>query len=617
MVGLLCNKFIYSNFAGLVMKLSFLSVPFIICTTILYASAAYSQQQNIAQLDWFTMIMWLTGGLAMFLFGMEQLIKGLLVVAGDQMKNLLAKLTTNRVMGAITGAGVTAVIQSSSITSVLTVGFVSAGLMTVGQATGILMGANLGTTITAQVIAFKVTNLALLMIAIGFGIQFFARLNKKIAIGRLIMGLGFIFFGMNIMSDGMSPLSNYQPFLDFMIEMENPLYGILVALVFTALVQSSSATIGIVIVLASNGFLTLPAGIALAMGAHIGTTVTAMIATIGKSREAKRTGYMLVLINVLGVLVFIPFIPYLAMFVSGESNLHDASIVHSTVYLADNVPRQIANANSLFNFIVLLLFLPFISVFLWIIHKIVPIIDEEKNSAEFKTEFIDDALLSTPSMAMNGVKQELEVYQQKQSLFYKRIIALVSEPNLDKLSKEDLNIRRFRSYQRKILSYLGRLGQNELTPEEQNEYLKLLNVLNSLEAILESFETNIFNVLHNMIQNSTKPSETMLQLVGQLSNEVGKSLDKALISIYKTDSESAMSVLAIEPIIDLLIQDALKHQIKKFQPTEQRLTVFRYEMQLVDGFKQLHTLAKRIARLELIQTTVENKLPNTDADKVD
>ncbi|GAB6068984.1 Na/Pi cotransporter family protein [Thiomicrorhabdus hydrogeniphila] len=599
------------------MKLSFLSVPFIICTTILYASAAYSQQQNIAQLDWFTMIMWLTGGLAMFLFGMEQLIKGLLVVAGDQMKNLLAKLTTNRVMGAITGAGVTAVIQSSSITSVLTVGFVSAGLMTVGQATGILMGANLGTTITAQVIAFKVTNLALLMIAIGFGIQFFARLNKKIAIGRLIMGLGFIFFGMNIMSDGMSPLSNYQPFLDFMIEMENPLYGILVALVFTALVQSSSATIGIVIVLASNGFLTLPAGIALAMGAHIGTTVTAMIATIGKSREAKRTGYMLVLINVLGVLVFIPFIPYLAMFVSGESNLHDASIVHSTVYLADNVPRQIANANSLFNFIVLLLFLPFISVFLWIIHKIVPIIDEEKNSAEFKTEFIDDALLSTPSMAMNGVKQELEVYQQKQSLFYKRIIALVSEPNLDKLSKEDLNIRRFRSYQRKILSYLGRLGQNELTPEEQNEYLKLLNVLNSLEAILESFETNIFNVLHNMIQNSTKPSETMLQLVGQLSNEVGKSLDKALISIYKTDSESAMSVLAIEPIIDLLIQDALKHQIKKFQPTEQRLTVFRYEMQLVDGFKQLHTLAKRIARLELIQTTVENKLPNTDADKVD
>ena len=263
------------------------------------------------------------------------------------------------------------------------------------------------------------------------------------------------------------------------------------------------------------------------------------------------------------------------------------------------------------------MFLPFISVFLWIIHKIVPIVDEEKNSAEFKTEYIDDALLSTPSMAMNAVKLELSVYQQKQSLFYKRIIALVSEPNLDKLSKEDLNIQRFRGYQRKILAYLGRLGQSELTPEEQYEYLKLLNVLNSLEAMLESFQSNIFNVLHNMIQNSTKPSETMRELVGQLSNEVGKSLDKALISIYKEDSESAMSVLAIKPTIDLLIQDALKHQIKKFQPTEQRLTVFRYEMQLVDAFKQLHTLAKRIARLELAEKSIQSTAANSASENVD
>ncbi|WP_040727138.1 Na/Pi cotransporter family protein [Thiomicrorhabdus sp. Kp2] len=599
------------------MKVRSFSLLLISLFTLFYGSFAYSQPNTEGQLDWFTMFMWLTGGLALFLYGMEQLIKGLLVVAGDQMKNLLAKLTTNRVMGAITGAGVTAVIQSSSITSVLTVGFVSAGLMTVGQATGILMGANLGTTITAQVIAFKVTNFALLMIAIGFIIHFFAKLNKKIAIGRLIMGLGLIFFGMNVMSEGMSPLSNYQPFLNFMIEMENPLYGILVALIFTALVQSSSATIGIVIVLASNGFLTLPAGIALAMGAHIGTTVTAMIATVGKSREAKRTGYMLVLINILGVLIFIPFIPDLAMAITAFSEPQAASSGNAIAYLSENVPRQIANANSLFNFIILILFLPFISVFLWIIHKIVPIVDDEKNTAEFKPEFIDDALLSTPSMAMNAVKLELEVYQQKQSLFYKRIIALVGEPNLDKLSKEDLNIQRFRSYQRKILAYIGRLGQSELTPEEQEQYLKLLNVLNSLEAMLESFQANILNVLHNMIQNSTKPSETMLQLVGQLSNEVGKSIDRALVSIYKQDKESAMSVIAIKPTIDLLIQDALKHQIKKFQPTEQRLTVFRYEMQLVDGFKQLHTLAKRMARLELAEKLIQSESANSASEKVD
>lgn len=160
------------------------------------------------------------------------------------------------------------------------------------------------------------------------------------------------------------------------------------------------------------------------------------------------------------------------------------------------------------------------------------------------------------------------------------------------------------------MRYLGRIGQAELSPNEQNEYLKLLNML-------ETIESNIFNVLHSLIQNNTKPSETMNQLVGQLSNEVGKSIDRALLSICEHNKEPALSVIAIKPTIDLLIQDALKHQIKLFQPTEQRLTIFRFEMQLIDGFKQLHTLAKRIASLELTETTDENKLHNSSAEHVD
>jgi len=608
------------------MSLQTFSLPFLtlfkyvipICFA-LFSSLAFADQNNL-KLDWFVMLMELLGGLALFLYGMEQLIKSLLVVAGEQMKNILAKLTTNRVMGAITGAGVTAVIQSSSITSVLTVGFVSAGLMTVGQAAGVIMGANLGTTITAQVIAFKVTNFALLMIAVGFAIQFFSKLNRKIAIGRLIMGLGLIFFGMNIMSEGMAPLKDYQPFLDLMIEMQNPIYGILVGFIFTALVQSSSATIGIIIVMASNGFLTLPAGIALAMGANVGTTVTALLATIGKSREAKRTGYIHLLFNILGVLIFLPFIPELAHFSSYITNPHLIDLNQDTLnmaFLAEHTPRQIANANTIFNFISLLIFLPLIPVFIWVVNKIVPVLDEEKNSTEFKTEFLDDSFINTPSMAMQAVRQELKIYQQKHSLFYKRVISLIQNPNLEKLSREDLNIQRFRSYQRKILRYLGRIGQAELSPNEQNEYLKLLNVLNVLESMLETIESNIFNVLHSMIQNNTKPSETMNQLVGQLSNEVGKSIDRALLSICEHNKEPALSVIAIKPTIDLLIQDALKHQIKRFQPTEQRLTIFRFEMQLIDGFKQLHTLAKRIARLELTETPDENKLHNSSAEHVD
>jgi len=590
----------------------FLPILFLVCIPVLAAD------DPMHSLDWFTMFMWLTGGLALFLYGMEQMIKGLLVVAGDQMKNLLAKLTTNRVMGALTGAGVTAVIQSSSVTSVLTVGFVSAGLMTVGQAAGVIMGANLGTTVTAQVIAFKVTNFALLMVAVGFAIQFFAKFNTKIAIGRLIMGLGLIFFGMNIMSEGMAPLREYEPFLELMRQMQNPLFGIFIGFLFTALVQSSSATIGIIIVMASNGFLTLPAGIALAMGANIGTTVTAMLATIGKSREAKRTGLIHLQFNILGVLIWIPFIPELSQLSVYLSTTNAVQEGVTMAYLAENTPREIANANTIFNLISLMLFLPLVPVFLWVVHKLVPIVDDEKMSADFNAEFLDETFIGTPSMAMQAVNLELEHYQQKQALFYKRIVALIDKPNVDKLSKEDLNIHRFRSYQRKILSYLGRIGQSELTPEEQSDYIRLMNVVNNLESMLEAIESNILNVLHLMVQGNKAPSDTMKQLVGQLSNEVGKSIDKSLISIYKQDNESALAVIAIKPTIDLLIQEALKHQVKRFQPKEERLTIFRYEMQLIDGFKQLHTLCKRIARLQLaIQNENQTKPSNPDSDKID
>lgn len=561
--------------------------------------SVYAQvDENIQQLDWFTMLMWLFGGLSLFLYGMEKMIKGLLVVAGDRMKEMLAKLTTNRVMGALTGAGVTAVIQSSSVTSVLAVGFVSAGLMSAGQAAGVIMGANLGTTVTAQIVAFKVTHFALLMVAIGFVIQFVSNLRKKVAVGQLIMGLGLIFFGMNLMGEGMEPLRSYEPFLELMREMQNPLYGILVGLIFTALVQSSSATIAIIIVMASNGFLTLPAGIALAMGANIGTTITAMLATIGKSREALRTALIHVQFNILGVLIWLPFIPELsniAIMISAHEVIQNSTMAD----LAANTPREIANANTIFNLISLAIFLPFIPLFLWVVNRVVPVLSEERVVGEFKPEFLDQSLLSDPSLALQAVNYELELYEKQFGLFYRRAIMMISKPNMAKLTREDLIIHRLRAYQRQILSYLGRIGQSEMTPEEQQEHMKLMNVVNNLESMLDAIQSNILAVVHEMMQDEIKPSETMLNLVGQFTTEVGKAIENALLSIYKKDSEVAMQVIAIKPTIDHLMQEALTHQIKRFQPNESRLNVFRYEMQLVDGFKQLHTLSKRTARLQL------------------
>jgi phosphate:Na+ symporter len=196
----------------------------------------------------------LLGGLALFLFGIDQLTESLKAVAGDRMKMILARLTSTRFSGALTGAFVTAVIQSSSVTTVLVVGFTTAGLMSFSQSIGVIMGANIGTTITAQIVAFKVTKAALGMIALGFSFLFFAKRDVLRYYGGIIMGLGLVFFGMSMMSDAMGPLRTYQPFLDLMIRMENPLIGIVIAAAFTALIQSSSATTAIVIVMAGQGF---------------------------------------------------------------------------------------------------------------------------------------------------------------------------------------------------------------------------------------------------------------------------------------------------------------------------------------------------------------------------
>jgi len=306
-------------------------------------------------IDWVTMGMGLFGGLALFLFGMDQMADALKAVAGERMKDILARLTTNRVMGALTGAFVTAVINSSSVTTVLLVGFISAGLMSLAQSVGVIMGANIGSTFTAQLIAFKVTKAALLMIGIGFVMMFVGKRERIKQYGAMVMGLGLVFFGMGVMSDAMAPLRTYEPFLDVMEEMENPLIGIAVAALFTGLIQSSAATTGIVIVMASQGLVNLPTGIALAFGANIGTCATAALAAIGKPREAVRAAVVHVLFNVAGVLVWVGFIDQLADLVRWMSPQYPE--LSGKAQLAAEVPRQIANAHTMFNVANTLLFL--------------------------------------------------------------------------------------------------------------------------------------------------------------------------------------------------------------------------------------------------------------------
>ena len=316
----------------------------------------FTAQRN----NWvFMMIIGLLGGLVLFLLGMNMMSEGMQKSAGSGLRSILGNLTRNRFTALGMGTVMTMVIQSSSATTVMMVSFVNSGLMVFRQTLGVILGAAIGTTITAQLIAFRLTDYALLMIAIGFALHGFAKKEKIVHAGEALMGFGILFFGMEIMSEAMTPLRTFTPFINFILHLENPLTGIIIGALFTALIQSSSAFIGIMIVLASQGLLNLQAGIPLLLGANIGTAITAILASLKASDDAKKVALAHTLFKVFGVLLVVWWIPRLVNLVEWISP--SATGVDSMNVAASELPRQIANAHTIFNVLVTLIILPFLN----------------------------------------------------------------------------------------------------------------------------------------------------------------------------------------------------------------------------------------------------------------
>jgi phosphate:Na+ symporter len=418
------------------------------------------------ELAWGRMVIDLFGGLALFLLGMEMMATSLRRAAGERMKSILGKLTATPLMGAATGAAVTAVIQSSSVTTVLVVGFVTANLMTLSQAVGVIMGANIGTTITAQIVAFKVTKWALLLVAVGFSLQFFVKREWVRDYGGIVLGLGLVFFGMAVMGDAMRPLRSYPPFLELMTNMDHAVLAIFVGAAFTALVQSSSATTGIVIVLASQGFISLPAGIALIFGANIGTCVTAMLAAIGKPRTAVQAALVHVLFNIMGVLLWVGFIDYLAQMVTLISP--QAGGTEGTARLAAETPRQIANAHTIFNIANTVIFIGFSAHFARLVKRILP--DLPEDTAVIKPKHLDDLLLETPALALDAVRRELQrVGQRVGAMMEASLPALLhgSTRQLDDVAQMDNEVDILHGH---VIKYLGEISKQNLSQAQTAEW---------------------------------------------------------------------------------------------------------------------------------------------------
>jgi len=558
--------------------------------------------------------MGLLGGLAIFLFGMEQLTDGLKTVAGGGMKRVLARLTTNRVKAALAGAFVTAVIQSSSVTTVLVVGFVSAGLMGLGPSIGVIIGANIGTTVTAQIIAFKVTQYALVLVAAGFGMLFTGKNEKVRSYGSMVMGLGLIFFGMELMSEATHPLRSYQPFIDGMRSMSNPVFGILIGAVFTSVVQSSSATTGVVIVLASQGFISLEAGIALIFGANIGTCVTAMLATAGKPREAVQAGVVHVLFNVLGVVLWVGLIGHLADAVRWISPTAEG--LEGAERLAVETPRQIANAHTLFNVVNTLIFIWFTGPISRLVQRIVPVRPEIEPRA-ITPRYLDDVLLDTPDLALDRVRMEVRRMGHMVSEMTERSLAVVvggTAQDLESLRSTDNDVD---ALHEAIIAYLRELSQGSVTPELSGRLRDYVSTANYLENIGDTIETNLVEAGLQRLKFGLEISEGTREVLGRVHARVlwsvgqavesmaGRvharvlwSVGQAVESMAGWNAAEAEAVTRAKDEINDLANQADVHLGRRLTAdAPNRLQAFRIESDVIENYKRIYYFAKRVAKV--------------------
>lgn len=568
----------------------------------LHAAEASDQQTSI---DWLKLSMELFGGLALFLGGLELLSEGLKQAAGETLRNILEKLTVNRFLGALTGAFVTGVLNSSSVTTVLVVGFVTAGVMSLSQSVGVIMGANIGSTVTAQILAFNIAAYALIPVAVGFFMAFVGKTERIKQVGMMIMGLGLVFYGMGLMSDGMKPLRTYEPFMELLARMENPFFGILAGAVFTGLVQSSAATVGIAIAMASEGLLALPAGIALALGANIGTCVTALLAALGKPTEAVRAAVVHISFNVAGVLVWLPLLSQLADFAVILSP--EAVGLDGRERLAAEVPRQIANANTLFNIINTLVFIGFTTWFARLAERLVP---ERALPAGviIEPEFLDEAALKLPSVALENVRQEI---QRAGTITLDMMDALYDafegrdKAKLERAARDDDQVDILDA---EILRYLGHIRQKRLTDEEGHDLEALMTAMTNLENLADIMETEMVSLAKTYIERDLAAASDETQaMVEGLWQGVRKALALSVEAVGHSDQRAAQDVILMKEDIRALADALFERHAKRLRPDDPAyLERVRMLMTFIEQLRHIYTLTKRVARTQLPATIVDS-----------
>lgn len=408
------------------------------------------------------------GGIGLFLFGIKFMGDGLELAAGSKLKKLLEVLTSNRFLAVLVGFVVTAVIQSSSATTVMVIGFVNAGLMNLAQAVGVIMGANIGTTVTSVLIALDLTDIAPLAIFIGVILMIFFKKKMTTHIGQIICGFGLVFLGMSTMSSSMEPLRDFQPFQDFIINAKNPFMGVMIGLVMTAIIQSSSATIGILQALASQNLVPIEFAVYVLFGMNIGTCVTALISTAGTKVNSKRAAVIHLLFNIIGTGIFMLISAY-TPYISWLKTLSDSTMV------------QISIAHIIFNVVSTVVLFPFANVLVKLSCRLVP--GKEAADEEMHLKYLDERILNTPPFAIVQVGKEVKrMAEMAQKNFVAASNALIDMDvsNVEKIAEREKAIN-FLNH--KITSYLIKINSLDLLENDSKYIGSLFHVVNDIERI--------------------------------------------------------------------------------------------------------------------------------------
>lgn len=539
----------------------------------------------------------LFGGLALFLFGMDIMTRALKRAAGDYLKDILGRLTRNRFLGVAVGAGVTGIVNSSSVTTVILVGFISAGLLSMAQSVSIIMGANIGSTVTAQILAFKVTQFALPTIAVGFLIAFVAKREDVQEYGRMLLGVGLVFFGMGLMSDAMAPLRSHAPFVEFLSTIQSPVAAAIVGAAFTAVIQSSAATTGIVIVLAGQGLISLETAIAVALGANIGTCATAGLAAIGKPREAVRAAVVHVLFNVAGVAIWIGLIPYLAdaaRWISPAAD-HLTGLARS----AAEAPRQVANAHTLFNVVNTLLFIGFTTQIARLVERLVP--DRPLAADELSTpKFLDDTLLSTPAVALDNVRFEIARLGQHVVAMLRAVVpTAIAGDRRDLASLADMD-KATDALHRAIVGYLGRISLSNLSKDQARDLMQLIEVTNDLEHIGDRVATDIVTSARKRLDEKAPISSQSAKAIAKLHDDICNALEGAIKAVVEEDVDLATKIRDLKKEVRSYGRGIGRQGLERLSAgSGNDIPAYVREIELLEILDGIFRIVRRIARSQL------------------